>query len=334
MLRRTHHVRAWAIVTAVVCAAPLLATALPAAAAADPFVRDPAALVNPMIGTGSGDAVVGQVDTFPGAVAPFGMLSFSPDTPSRPDGGGYDYADSSIMGFSLTHMSGPGCSAYGDFPVLPTVGALGADPVNTTEPFEHSQEQAAPGSYSVTLNPSTSSAIQADLAATTRTGIGTFTYPGTAAANMLFKLGDAQSGNVAADVQVVGNDEVTGDETAGQFCGSAGTYPVHFVAKFSRPFSSYGTWQTEPTGPDVFTEPTGSLPWSYHAVNSGGSTPAIAPATTPAGASAISWQQATALANTWIQATPTRRASPSRAAVTCTSTSTTARWTSTASRSS
>jgi putative alpha-1,2-mannosidase len=232
------------------------------------------------------------------------MLSFSPDTPSRPDGGGYDYADSSIMGFSLTHMSGPGCSAYGDFPVLPTVGALGADPVNTTEPFEHSQEQAAPGSYSVTLNPSTSSAIQADLAATTRTGIGTFTYPGTAAANMLFKLGDAQSGNVAADVQVVGNDEVTGDETAGQFCGSAGTYPVHFVAKFSRPFSSYGTWQTEPTGPDVFTEPTGSLPWSYHAVNSGGSTPAIAPATTPAGASAISWQQATALANTWIQATP------------------------------
>jgi hypothetical protein len=65
---------------------------------------------------------------------------------------------------------------------------------------------------------------------------------------MLFKIGDAQSGNTAADLQVNGDDEVTGEETAGQFCGSPGTYPIHFVAKFSRPFASYGTWQTEPTG--------------------------------------------------------------------------------------
>jgi hypothetical protein len=294
----------------VICAAPVAlwsvpsAAAAPAAAAAGTLVGDPASLVDPMIGTGSGGAVVGQIDTFPGAVAPFGMLSFSPDTPSRPDGGGYNDADSSITGFSLTHMSGPGCGAAGDFPVLPTVGALGDDPVNTTEPFSHAQEKAAPGSYDVTLNPSTSSAIQADLAATTRTGIGNFTYPSSSAANMLFKIGDSQSGNVAADVQVVGNNEVTGDETAGQFCGSPGTYPIHFVARFSRPFSSYGTWQTEPTGPNVFTDPTGSLSWSYHTINSGGSTPTIAPATTPDGASAVSWQQDSALANTWIQATP------------------------------
>jgi putative alpha-1,2-mannosidase len=301
--RRQRRFRAWAAVAAVICAAPIaLCSVSPAAAGT--FVTDPSSLVDPMIGTGSGGAVVGQIDTFPGAVAPFGMLSFSPDTPSRPDGGGYNYADSSITGFSLTHMSGPGCGADGDFPVLPTVGAMGSDPVNTTEPFSHTQEKAAPGSYSVTLNPSTSSAIQADLAATTRTGIGNFTYPSSSAANMLFKIGDSQSGNVAADVQVVGNNEVTGDETAGQFCGSPGTYPVHFVATFSRPFSSYGTWQTEPTGPNVFSEPTGSLAWSYHEISSGGSTPTIAPATTPAGASAVSWQQDSALANTWIQATP------------------------------
>jgi predicted alpha-1,2-mannosidase len=276
----------------------------PAQAAAGALVSDPVALVDPMIGTGSGGATVGQVDTFPGASAPFGMLTLSPDTPSRPDGGGYDYADSSITGFSLTHMSGPGCGAYGDFPILPTVGSIGADPGSSTEPFTHSAERAAPGSYSVTLNPSTSSAIKADLAATTRTGIGTFSYPGTTAANMLFKIGDAQSGNTAADIQVVGNDEVTGEETAGQFCGSPGTYPVHFAAKFSRPFSSYGTWQTEPTGPNVFTQPTGSLDWGYHEISSGGSTPTITPTTTSSGASAIAWQQATAEANTWIQANP------------------------------
>src|ERR1700722_3813750 len=107
---------------AVIIAAPGPAKAVPTPSG---LVSDPASLVDPMIGTGSGGATVGQVDTFPGAAAPFGMLSFSPDTPSRPDGGGYDYADSSTLGLSLTHMSGPGCSAYGDFPILPTVGAIG-----------------------------------------------------------------------------------------------------------------------------------------------------------------------------------------------------------------
>jgi putative alpha-1,2-mannosidase len=274
------------------------------AASADALVNDPASLVNPFIGTGSGGATVGQIDTFPGASAPFGMLTFSPDTPSRPDGGGYNYADNSTLGFSLTHISGPGCSAYGDFPILPTTGAMSANPVTSTDSFEHSEESATPGSYDVTLNPGTSGAIQSDLAATTRTGIGTFTYPSTTAANMLFKIGDSESGNTAANVSILGDDEVTGEETAGQFCGSQGTYPVYFAARFAQPFKSYGTWQTEPTGANVFTQPTGDLSWGYHYVTSGGSTPTITPTTTASGASAISWQQSTAEANTWIQANP------------------------------
>src|SRR6201992_1560599 len=81
-------------------------------------VKDPASLVDPLIGTGAGGAVVGQVDTFPGAVTPFGMLQWSPDTPSRPDGGGYNYDDDSILGLSLTHISGPGCAAFSDVPML------------------------------------------------------------------------------------------------------------------------------------------------------------------------------------------------------------------------
>ena len=271
---------------------------------ADALVNDPASLVDPMIGTGSGGDVVGQVDTIPGAAAPFGMMTFSPDTPSRPDGGGYNYADTATTGFSMTHMSGPGCSAYGDFPVLPTVGALGSDPASTTEPFDHTSEQASPGAYSVTLNPGTASAIQSDLGATTRTGFARFGYPSSANANVLFKVGDAQSGNQAADVEVIGNNEITGTETAGQFCGSPGTYPVHFVATFDRPFSSFGTWHTAPVGDDVFTTPTGQLSWSYHEIASGGSAATITPTTTSDGQSAISWQQSNALANTWIQATP------------------------------
>ena len=300
---------ALAIPAAATVLAGLAAVATVPGAAAAPsgpsaLVSDPAALVDPMIGTGSGGATVGQIDTFPGASAPFGMLTFSPDTPSRPDGGGYNYADNAITGFSLTHLSGPGCGADGDFPILPTVGSVGADPAAATEPFDHADEHAAPGRYQVTLDPGTSGAIGASLAATTRTGIGTFTYPPASAANMLFKIGDAQSGNTAADIAVTGDDEVSGDETAGQFCGAPSTYPIHFVAKFSRPFASYGSWQTEPTGANVFTQPTGDLDWGYHEVTSGGSTPTITATTTSAGASAVAWQQSTAEANTWIQANP------------------------------
>jgi putative alpha-1,2-mannosidase len=293
-----------AVSLAVVAATAGTVEAQPPQAAPDALVNDPASLVDPMIGTGSGGATVGQVDTSPGAAAPFGMMTFSPDTPSRPDGGGYNYDDSSILGFSLTHMSGPGCAAYGDFPILPTVGSIGTDPAGTTAPFNHTDERGTPGSYSVRLNPSTSNSIQSDLAATTRTGIAQFTYPSTSAANVLFKMGDAQSGNQAADVEVVGNNTVTGTETAGQFCGTRGTYPVHFVATFERPFTSYGTWRTAPVGPNVFTSPTGQLDWSYHEVAAGGTPATIAPTTTADGQSAISWQQSTALANTWIQATP------------------------------
>jgi predicted alpha-1,2-mannosidase len=295
---------------AAACAAGLVGLGVgPAAQAATQgsqtrLVSDPAALVNPMIGTGSGNATVGQVDTFPGAAAPFGMLSFSPDTPSRPDGGGYDYADSSTLGFSLTHMSGPGCGAFGDFPILPTVGAIGDDPVASTDTFSHSAETATPGSYGVTLNPSTSSAIQTKLAATARTGIAQLDYPSSTSSNVLFKMGDAQSGDTSASVQILNDHEVAGTETAGEFCGAPTTYPVYFVADFQQPFASYGTWQNAPTGANEFADPTGDLGWSYHEVTSGGSTPTLAATTTSSGASAESWQQSDALANTWIQATP------------------------------
>ena len=90
---------------------------------------DPASLANPLIGTGNSGATDGQIDTFPGADTPFGMVQWSPDTsPDRTPGGGYDYSDSQLSGFSLTHMSGPGCARYGDIPILPTVGGIGGSP--------------------------------------------------------------------------------------------------------------------------------------------------------------------------------------------------------------
>ena len=97
--------------------------------------------VNPLVGT---DA---HGHTFPGAVAPFGMVQLSPDT--RPKAGdwdgcsGYHYSDSLIWGFSHTHLSGTGCDDWCDVLLMPGDGSPSA--------FSHTREKAAPGYYEVFL---------------------------------------------------------------------------------------------------------------------------------------------------------------------------------------
>lgn len=203
----------------------------------------PASLVNEFIGTGSGGKVTGDVDTFPGAAMPFGMLTWSPTTPSRPDGGDYAYQDTSTLGFSLTHLSGPGCPAAGEVPILPTVGRIGNRPDAMQEPFSHKEEWATPGEYRVKLDPGSKLSIGTVLAVTRRSGIGRFRFPVTQKADFLFKVADGQTTTAASQVRIVGNHTVTGMETSGFFCGAAASETLYFVATFNRPFHSFGTWQ-------------------------------------------------------------------------------------------
>ncbi len=205
-------------------------------------VSNSASLVNPLLGTGSGGKVTGDVDTFPGAVVPFGMLSWSPTTPTRPEGGDYFYKDSKISGFSLTHVSGPGCSSGGEVPILPTVGQVGTHPGKSTEPFSHKHEHASPGVYQVTLAPGGSAPIAVKLSATTRSGIGTFHFPATGQANFLFKVSDAQQKTSTNEVHVIGHNKVVGLDTSGHFCGTASSETTYFVAEFNRPFKTHGAW--------------------------------------------------------------------------------------------
>jgi predicted alpha-1,2-mannosidase len=193
------------------------------------LVTDPAALVDPFIGT------TNSADDFPGADVPFGMVQWSPDTPSRPDGGGYEYNDTAITGFSLTHLSGPGCGAEGDIPVLPTVGAINT---SATDSFSHANESAQAGYYSVAL----ANGVTTQLTATTRTGMADFTFPSSTAANLIFKLDDSQNGDSATSFNVVSDTQVQGSATSGNFCGAGNTYTVYFDMQFSQPFATSGTF--------------------------------------------------------------------------------------------
>jgi predicted alpha-1,2-mannosidase len=226
-------------VVGVFAAAPTPAAASPSAAPG--LVADPAGLVNPVDGTGTGPVDPGTVGEFPGADLPFGMLQWSPDTSpaGTTSGGGYSYGDSTLDGFSLTHLSGTGCPSYGDVPILPTVGPVGGDPAATTASFAHDQEHAAPGQYGVVLGPA---GISAELAVTTRTGLSQFVFPPTGQADVLFKVADSANPATAAAVRISGRRQVSGSVTSGGFCGTGTRYTLYFVARFDRPFASVGSW--------------------------------------------------------------------------------------------
>ncbi|MFC5201603.1 lectin [Streptomyces kaempferi] len=213
------------LAAAALAAAGLCAPASAAEKAA--LVTSPATVVNPFIGTSN------QADDFPGADVPFGMVQWSPDTPSRPSGGGYEYNDSSITGFSLTHIAGPGCGAAGDIPVLPTVGTVNT---GATDAFSHANESASAGSYKVALN----NQVTTELTTTTRSGMARFTFPSSSQANLIFKLTGSQNGATSTQFTKVSNTEVSGQVTSGHFCGAGNTYSVYFDMVFDQPFTSQG----------------------------------------------------------------------------------------------
>jgi len=212
-----------------------------------PVGLTPSQLVDTFVGTGVGGQSVGSIDTFPGADMPFGMVQWSPDTtPDRTSGGGYSYHDSSISGFSLTHLSGPGCALYGDIPILPTVGDIGSNPGATSAKFSHSSEVSSPGNYAVTVG---RPPVRVALAVTTRTGLGRFGFPGTGTANLLFKVADSAAGSRRSAVTVVGDREVDGSVVSGDFCTTSGDYHLYFAARFQSPFRGFGTWHGKTVTP-------------------------------------------------------------------------------------
>ncbi|WP_406449058.1 lectin [Streptomyces sp. NBC_01622] len=221
---------------------PAVGNAYAASGATPALVTDPASLVNPLIGTS------GAVDTFPGPDMPAGMVQWGPDTtPDRPDGGGYEYNDKKISGFSLTHISGPGCPVAGDLPVLPVTGALSGDLGTTSAGFSHTDEQAGLGYYKVT----DANGVRTELTDTTRAGLGRFTFPAGQQANLLFKLSGGATQIDGTRVQVVNSQEISGAIDSGHFCGAANRYTLHFDIKFDRPFAASGTWVGGTITPDA-----------------------------------------------------------------------------------
>ncbi len=201
--------------------------------------KEKATLVNPFIGTG------GHGHTYPGVSAPFGMVQLSPDT--RVQGwdacSGYYYADSTIIGFSHTHLSGTGAIDYGDILLMPTVGQLQVEPGEEAHPesgyrsrFRHETEKAWAGFYSVMLD---DGGIAVELSATKRAGFHKYIFPQAEEANIILDLlhGLGPDRVLESHLEFIGDNEIAGLRRSQ---GWAEDQRVYFVAQFSKPFSAFG----------------------------------------------------------------------------------------------
>ncbi len=217
-----------------------IAAAPPTAYEGEPqFVANPVEHVDTLIGTATGGETVGEINNFPGATVPFGMVQYSPDTTYNY--AGYRYENPRSTGFSMTHAS-VGCAAFGDISMLPTTTPIGSQPWNAWETIAHDDtEVGVPGYYTVRF-PETG--VTAELTATTRTGVGRFRYPHNGRPALFHvRSGASLAGNSRASIQISeDNTTITGWASSGRFCGKKNTYTVYFAMRFSQPFTSYGTW--------------------------------------------------------------------------------------------
>ena len=250
-----------ALLGAVLLVSVMLASAVPTSYDPPAIVANPVDHVDTLIGTGTGGQRVGEINNFPGASVPFGMVQYSPDTAGNY--AGYDHGNKQATGFSMTHAS-VGCAAFGDISMLPTTSSVGSEPWDRTEEIAHDDtEVGVPGYYSVRF-PTTG--VTAELTATTHTGVGRFTYPDNGRPALFHvNSGASLGGTSAANIQI-GDDNttITGSATSGGFCGKNNVYTVYFAMKFSQPFTSYGTWD----GFSIF--PDGRSAYSSYTGSSGG----------------------------------------------------------------
>ncbi|HEV8186748.1 MAG TPA: GH92 family glycosyl hydrolase [Pyrinomonadaceae bacterium] len=193
--------------------------------------RDLTRYVNPFIGTG------GHGHTFPGAIVPFGMVQLSPDTRLTGWDGcsGYHYSDSKIYGFSHTHLSGTGISDYGDILLMPTINGIDMlTPLKYASRFQHRNETASPGYYSVKLD---DDKVFVELTATARVGMHRYTFPATTEAHVVLDL-DHRDDVIDSSFKIIDDTRIVGWRRSKAW---AKDQIVYFALEFSQPFTGSGS---------------------------------------------------------------------------------------------
>ena len=194
--------------------------------------------VDTHIGTG------GHGHVFVGANVPFGFVQLGPTSiPEEWDWtSGYHQSDSTVIGFSHTHLSGTGIGDLFDVTVMPVTGkvvyARGTEdnPASGLWSYaDRGREQSRPGYYSVPLE---RYGINAEMTATARVGMHRYTFPASDESAVVFDLenGGCWDEPVRTEMKAVGDNTIEGCRWS---TGWADDQRIYFVAEFSKAFESF-----------------------------------------------------------------------------------------------
>ncbi len=194
--------------------------------------------VDPLIGSG------GHGHVFVGANVPFGLLQAGPTSVTQGWDwcSGYHESDSTVIGFSQTHLSGTGCGDLLDLNIMPVVGtdltydrgrvdSIGS---GLWSHADRSKEIAKPGYYSVPL---VRYDILAEMTATSRVGFYRFTFPESKESAIVLDLhegGGYRPGDITmekvSDTRIIGHRHSQ---------GWANNQKLYFAIDFSKPFTKF-----------------------------------------------------------------------------------------------
>lgn len=197
--------------------------------------------VNPFVGTD------GYGNVYPGAQVPFGGIQISPDTDFDfyDAASGYKYSRPTLLGFSLTHLSGTGIPDLGDFLFIPGTGKMHLQP-GTHEDHEegyrsaysHDRETASVNYYSVDL---LDYGVKAEMTSGLRSGMFRFTYPESEESFIMIDMNHTLWQSCPwSNLRMVNDSTITGYKLVK---GWGPERHVYFVAEFSRKLDSFRIMQ-------------------------------------------------------------------------------------------
>ncbi|MEO6313726.1 MAG: GH92 family glycosyl hydrolase [Chitinophagaceae bacterium] len=200
--------------------------------------------VDPYIGTGFHGHV------FMGANVPFGAVQLGPVNLSEGWDwcSGYHYSDSTIIGFSHTHLSGTGIGDLGDILLMPATGEVITSKgsvkniaAGNTSLFTHKEEIARPGYYSVQLQ---RYQIKAELTASMRVGFHQYTFPASASAHIVVDLVQGIGWDKPVDTYIrqINDSTIAGYRFSK---GWAADQRIYFTAVFSKPFQQLSLYKNQ-----------------------------------------------------------------------------------------
>ena len=197
--------------------------------------RDYVAQVDPYIETDRG-----RYFFFVPGQRPFGLVGAAPVTRNKnQNGGGYNYNDTEILGFSQVHAW-----MQTGLELMPTTQAV--DPTRGEQgwksTFSHDDELVQPGYQRVYLR---TPRAWVELTATERVSCYRITYTHDTEAQLLANLG-GYLGNATmahADAQRQGDRELAGSfSTVGRYWGGPQDVKVYFVLQADQPFAGVDSW--------------------------------------------------------------------------------------------